>query len=447
MQTFQAICAKNNQKIELVVRFSSLEEARNDLHKQGYSIIDIKEIEEKETLGKIFYFEILLEGKKKSGQIQSEDIFKAYIKLVDDLKYTVVSIYEDITSSSEEKAFVTSKIQASYLLYKQQNTKKEGIREIKTEQTTQKTNDTLDISTSHMGKEIKMYYGLIDKILIKIETLLIKYSTEITDERKWKLQEIHTTLKHLKNTTNTDKLRIISERALLRIGAVELDLVKGTVDKEKQGFIDETNNILRKFGSSERVRNPNTDILLKGKRIIGEFIQNLSSLKETKREWRKDTQSFVFYKNLRELHIYKQKLSETNRNLFIATILFQKEKQQRLRLKKRLIVQNIQLIKNRIKNIRFSYSKIVKGIEYYMDVGIFSLVYIGDIILYGIFFFSLFFVVFKATHIVNFNYNIFYPVVLFSFFSFLTRVMKNIPSILFFFILYGLFFIFLQVNF
>lgn len=184
MQTFQAVCAKNNKKIELIVRYNSLEEARVDLHKQGYSIIDIKQIEERETIGQVFYFEILLDGKKKSGQIQSGDIFKAYIKLVDDLKYNVVAIYEDINSSPEEKAFVTSKIQASYLLYKQQNTKKEGIKEVKIEQTAQKTNDASDISLSYVGKEIQTYYGLIDKILLKIETLLVKYTTEISDERK-----------------------------------------------------------------------------------------------------------------------------------------------------------------------------------------------------------------------------------------------------------------------
>ncbi|MDP2103637.1 MAG: hypothetical protein Q8K26_01800 [Candidatus Gracilibacteria bacterium] len=363
MQTFQAVCAKNNRKIELVVRYNSLEEARMDLHAQGYSIIDIKQIEERETIGQVFYFEILLDGKKKSGQIQSGDLFKAYIKLVDDLRYTVTAIYEDINASPEEKAFVTSKIQASYLLYKQQNTKKEGVKEVKIEQTIQKSNDASDISLSYVGKEIQTYYGLIDRVLLKIEMLLTRYSTEIHDERKRKLQEIHTTLKQLKNTTNTDKLRIISEKALLRIGAVELELVAGTADKEKQGFINETNDLLKKFGSSERVRNPDTDILLKGKRILDEFIQNFSSIKEIKKEGKKDTQSFVFYKNLRELHIYKQKLREINKSLFIATILFQKEKQQRLGLKKRLIIQNIQLIENRIKNIRFSYTKIVKGIH------------------------------------------------------------------------------------
>gem|GEM_PF-805286 len=217
MQTFQAVCAKNNQKIELVVRYNSLEEARADLHKQGYSIIDIKQIEEREDIGKVFYFEILIDGKKKSGQIQADDLFKAYIKLVDDLKYTVVAIYEDKNSSDEEKIFVTSKIQASYLLYKQQNIKKEVKKEVKIEQTFQKSNDASDISASYIGKEIQTYYGLIDKILIKIETLLVKYTMEISDERKRKLQEIHTTLKQLKNTTNIDKLRIISEKALLKI--------------------------------------------------------------------------------------------------------------------------------------------------------------------------------------------------------------------------------------
>ncbi|EKD44611.1 MAG: hypothetical protein ACD_71C00077G0003 [uncultured bacterium (gcode 4)] len=447
MQTFQAVCAKNNRKIELVVRYNSLEEARVDLHAQGYSIIDIKQIEERETIGQVFYFEILLDGKKKSGQIQSGDLFKAYIKLVDDLRYTVTAIYEDINASPEEKAFVTSKIQASYLLYKQQNTKKEGVKEVKIEQTIQKSNDASDISLSYVGKEIRAYYGLIDRILLKIEMLLTKYSTEISNERKWKLQEIHTTLKQLKNTTNTDKLRIISEKALLRIWAVELELVAGTADKEKQGFINETNDLLKKFGSSERVRNPDTDILLKGKRILDEFIQNFSSIKEIKKEWKKDTQSFVFYKNLRELHIYKQKLRETNKGLIVATILFQKEKQQRLWLKKRLIVQNIQLIENRIKNIRFSYSKIVKGIHYYTDIGIFSLSYIGDILLYGIFFYSVFFIFSQMSHTFPLNYSILYPIVLFSFFSFLTKVMKNIPSVVIFFLLYGVFFLFLQINF
>ncbi len=51
MQSFQAVCAKNNQKIELIVRYNSLEEARHELHLQGYSIIEIKEVELKDRDG------------------------------------------------------------------------------------------------------------------------------------------------------------------------------------------------------------------------------------------------------------------------------------------------------------------------------------------------------------------------------------------------------------
>jgi hypothetical protein len=44
MQSFQAICAKNNQKVEFIVQYNSLDEARQALHNQGYSIIEIKEV-------------------------------------------------------------------------------------------------------------------------------------------------------------------------------------------------------------------------------------------------------------------------------------------------------------------------------------------------------------------------------------------------------------------
>ncbi|NCO32234.1 hypothetical protein GW891_05765, partial [bacterium] len=58
-----------------------------------------------------------MDGQKKNGQIQSTDIFKAYIKLVNDLHYQIISIYEDINATEEEKRFTTSKIHSGYLLY------------------------------------------------------------------------------------------------------------------------------------------------------------------------------------------------------------------------------------------------------------------------------------------------------------------------------------------
>mgnify|MGYP000933970786 FL=1 len=71
------------------------EEARNILHKQGYSIIEIQEVVETSLAqeGNFFFFDSLINGNIQTGKIQSDDIFKAYRKLIEDLKYDVVAIY------------------------------------------------------------------------------------------------------------------------------------------------------------------------------------------------------------------------------------------------------------------------------------------------------------------------------------------------------------------
>lgn len=43
--------------------------------------------------GNFFYFDVLVNNQLKSGKIQSDDIFKSYKKLIEDLKYNVVYIY------------------------------------------------------------------------------------------------------------------------------------------------------------------------------------------------------------------------------------------------------------------------------------------------------------------------------------------------------------------
>lgn len=361
MHSFQAICAKNNQKVELIVQYNSLEEARQALHKQGYSIIEIRQVEGNESQGKVFYFDILLDGNKKSGQIQSTDIFKAYIKLVSDLHYQVVAIYENKHATQEEKEFTTSKIHSGYLLYREQNTRKEEKKEEKIEQTTQVQAAYSDISKTFIGKEIQKYYLLIERILQKIENILNTYGSQIEPERKVKLGDFLITLRQLKNTTNIDKLRIVSENTLIKIGELELELIQSNKAIEKQGFLTETNDLLKKFGSSVTIRNPETDVLLKIKRIIhGIHFDFFTKKKSAHNENKIDTQSFIFYKNLRELNLYKEKLSVVQKDLFLANILFQKEKITRLSIRKRLIVQNIQLIEKRIKNTTFSYTNIVK---------------------------------------------------------------------------------------
>lgn len=56
--------------------------------------MEIKELSETEVSGSnFFYFDVILNGQTKSGKIQSDDIFKAYKKLYEDLGYNIVYIY------------------------------------------------------------------------------------------------------------------------------------------------------------------------------------------------------------------------------------------------------------------------------------------------------------------------------------------------------------------
>ena len=245
-------------------------------------------------------------------------------------------------------------------MYQEQHVVKTIEKIEKVEQTTQVQAAYSDISDTFIGKEIQKYYLLIDRILEKIENILNTYGQYIETERKGKLQDFLTVLKQLKNTTNIDKLRIVSESALIKIGELELELLRDNKAVEKQGFLNETNELLKKFGSNTKIRDPETDISLKLQKIILDIKNNFFTKKDVTSEKKIDTQSFVFYKNLRELDLYKKKLRIVQKDLLMATILFQNEKIIPLTIRKKLIIQNIQLIEKRIKNTKFSYTSIVK---------------------------------------------------------------------------------------
>ena len=68
-----------------------------------------------------------------------------------------------------------------------------------------------------------------------------------------------------------------------------------------------------------------------------------------------------------------------------AILTFQFSKLKRLKLKKKLLSQNIQIIDNRINNKNISYTKIVHGFEYYMDLFISGINQITTIFTYALF--------------------------------------------------------------
>ena len=173
MKSFKFVCARDNQRSEFIVRYNTLEEAKNDLHKQGYTIIEAQEVEESSSGSSknIFYFEIEVSGQKKLGQIEGEDIFKCYTKLVEVYKYTILAIYQDRDTPENEKKIITKKLQEYYDIYLKQKTTKDK----KTQDTDAIPHEVVAAISPAIMKDIQRYYAIIDRILARLNTINTTY--------------------------------------------------------------------------------------------------------------------------------------------------------------------------------------------------------------------------------------------------------------------------------
>ena len=161
--------------------------------------------------------------------------------------------------------------------------------------------------------------------------------------------------------------------------------------------------------------------------------------------------SYSYLKTIREIHIYKQKLSQVNSQILHNFFTFHTSDNKKLQLKKRLILQNITILQNKVYNKKFSYTQLVKGFEYYRDIVLFLIQSVGNIALFAIFIYAIFFLslgsyttFLGSTFAINLTSI--YIIVLLAFFSFLSKISKNLTLIGFLSILYTIFFIFVRVN-
>ncbi len=448
---FRAICSKWNQKLTLSLSAENIDEARALLHGQGYSIMEIQESSQANEIieewgDNFFFFDAIINGQLKSWKIQSEDVFKAYKKLVEDLGYNVVYIYTTEGMTEDQKKVITAKVRDGYMLYQQSmwidtsSKKNKSEREI----------DTADISPQVL-KEIAHYNGIIDSTIEKIQNLFLKYHNTISLEKKAELENIEAVLAQSKGISNLGKLKNTVENALMVIWNLESDLIKTGIDGDKKKVSDETNALLRQIGSSSRITNDKDIDIWKS---ISGFLSSFQKKIETKWDQKKkiDTNSFIFYKNLRELNTYKENLNTVELEILKSIVKFQFSKIKRLFLKKKLLEQDIQIIDNRIHNRNISYTKIVKGTKYYSDLFFKTFQKIGDVILYSLFFYSIVYVVLSSLDSFNILHTTFQPqfflyITLFSLIAFLFSFFRSFLS---FFIAGGIFiasFLFLSINF
>lgn len=451
---FRAICSKWNQKLTLSLSASNIDEARGLLHGQGYSIMEIQEVSSvaqkssEDSAGNFFFFDAKINGLIKSWKIQSVDVFKAYKKLVDDLGYDIIYIYTTEGMNEQQKKMITAKVRDGYMMYKQSM----GFDTTEKKTQTEKEVDMQEISPL-MLKEIAHYTTIIDSTIEKIQNLFLKYHNTITPEKKIELENIENTLAQGKGMSNLWRMKILVENALNVIGRVESELIKSGTNGEKRKILDETNALLKQIGSSNRIETENdnkSDIT----KTITSFFNSFAKKEVSKVEQKKkvDTNSFIFYKNLRELNIYKSNLNKVVIDILKSIILFDFHQTKRLLLKKKLLEQDIQIIDNRIHNKNISYSRIIKGTRYYTDGFLSIFQKIGDIVLYWLFIYSIIFLIldsFAKLGWMHFSLETttFLYICIFTHIAFLFSFFRTLLSFLLLGWLFISSFIFLSLNF
>lgn len=447
---FQAICSKANKKLTLSLTANNIEEARAMLHGQWYSIMELSELQytplDPNEKSNFFYFDIKINGQVKTGKIQSDDVFKSYKKLIEDLWYDVVYIYTNEGMNEEQKKVITAKVRDSYRMYK------ESVGEaIDTHKETEKEIENKWISVNLL-KQIEEYSMIVDSTIEKIQNLILKYHNTIPADKKKDLEEIEHILLQAKSSSNIGKIKMNVENSLKQIGQIELELVKTGKEEEKKKFLQETNALLKQIWSTDRIETKETQDV--GKSITDFFSRFQKKEISEKKESRKiDTNSFIFFKNQRELDTYK-KIHEKNDFLIIKSVVtFQWGKIKRLFLKRKLLRQNIQIIDNRIHNRNISYTKIVHGIEYYVDIFIKTLAYISRTWAYILFLYTFTLLLLKIGSefwILEFNFQTNKSLLYITLFSLFILLFSFIRSVWAFFltlpILY-IIFIFISINF
>ncbi len=443
---FNAVCSKWNKRLTLSLSAASLEEARAILHSQGYSIIELHTSETNENKesdeANFFYFDIYINGELKTGKIQSDDIFKSYKKLIEDLGYNVAAIYTHEWMSDDQKKVITAKVKDTYSMYRASQW--EVIVEKKQ---TEKEKELKDISPQ-MLKEIEFYSKTIDSILLKIEETFTKYGQIVTPTKRSDLERFQQVLQQSKGSSNLWKLKLILEDTLKLIWEIELEALKNGMIEEKKKFLDGTNTLLKQIWSNERVKEQGKDDINVSK-ALSWFLGKISPQKEEKKV---DSHSFIYYKNQRELNLYKENLNKTDIQILKAVFTFKFSFAKKLLLKKKLLLQNIQIIDNRIHNKTISYTKIIHGFHYYTNSIVAWIEQISNIFLYTLLLYSYFFIILRTLDYIGIvHWDIQSKSFLFiTIFSYITLIFSFVRNIWFFLLSIPLMifiFLFFSINF
>ncbi|MDD5212958.1 MAG: hypothetical protein PHG82_00815 [Candidatus Gracilibacteria bacterium] len=460
MKNFKVELSKDSKKYTFVLKANYEIELKEKFHKEGYNILSISEIDNIEVSGQAFYFEIFVNSELKKGTINSSDIFKAYLKLRKELGYRVRYIYDKLDATEEEKIELVNKLEKQFDLFNINNVslKKEEIITKKEEN----KNDDNKQENFYLKKELDESYNVIGFVLIKLKNIIDgKIDENISIEQKQKLTDVYNNLIKVKTSTNISKLKEVGEVALKRIGEIELRALESKKTKEFEQVLQETNKLLKKVGSKTQFIEKEKDLgyILEnlGNNIKEFFINNFKSEKVQKQEL--DKESYYYLKNETLLKRYlklKQELDkEKLQNIGKFIFAFSPENKDfviKYNIKQALINQNIDLLKAKLNNKSFSYTKIVNTYEKGLGkiLNIFNI--LKNSIFYFIFLYSIFFIFFISfTYYLNLDYSLNLAtlkyIILLLLFYFYFTFSKNFTLILLNSIFFGFSIVIYLINF
>ncbi|MDD4150991.1 MAG: hypothetical protein PHR68_00020 [Candidatus Gracilibacteria bacterium] len=458
MQNFKVEVSKDGKKYTFVIKSNSELELKEKLHKEGYSILTISEIGNIEVSGQSFYFEIIdNNGEEKKGNIKSNDILKAYIKLKDELGYKVKYIYDKIDYSELEKINLINIIEKQYIIYKGNNINK---NEIKKENENETKKDQKQ-ENFYAKKELEETYKLIEFILKKLKNIIdLKIDKELTRDELEKLTSVYNNIIKIKTSSNISKLKEIGELALKKIGEIELRVLENKKTKELSLVLNETNKLLKKIGSKKTFIERDKDLIYLSKKFINKlkkFFDN-NFKKEIKEKKELDKKTYYYQKNLLLLNRYKKLRKKLKKEFYLNLnkYLFSSEENKKyvelFKIKTNLVNQNIELLNLKISEENFSYTRVVNTYEKYLRLLNDIFYIIKKPIFYFLFLYSLFFIFFlNLNNFLNLKYNINFITIKYLIFLILIYLFlnfsKSLKTIIFNFAIFSFIFIFFMVNF
>ncbi|MDD3145234.1 MAG: hypothetical protein PHV23_03945 [Candidatus Gracilibacteria bacterium] len=454
MANYKISVSKDGKKYNIVFKAENESAARERVHKEGYSILSLQEIFDKNEIGNTFIFEGFKGEEYKHGKIVGNDIFKSYVKLRKDLEYDVKYIYseEDNILNIDQKNKIIEELREEYNLYYNSG-KKDKIDELKEKIKNEKSNNVKtrsnNIDNFYLKKELDDVNFLLEKVIFKLEEMISSNLIQIDSGKKEKLKIIYNEIIKLKKSTNISKLREIGELALLKIGKIELEEVEKNKNKENRELLKETNKLLKKIGSKDQFIEKDKDFQYQIKLITNKIKEFFESVKKVKKEGGVDKESHSYIKNLLYLSKYKDLYRENTKLILknFLKLIYNKELKDDLFLSRSVIKQNIILLKAKEKGLSISYTYIKKGFGKIVENILLFFQGINKLIFVVIVFYSISFILYinlnSFLSINNYGFNGIFYFIIFLLIYIIISISKNIIILitnfvfLFFIIIFG----------